>query len=202
MAISLPDKVKTEIEKVQDTLRRALPIGAVRWTKPDQFHLTLKFLGNVPVADTDALVQAAREVCANFPPLKLRAEWLGFFPSENKPRVVWVGIHDRQNILSKLQKQLETAVKPFSKEGGDKAFSAHMTLGRAKDIERKNAEILRKTAGGFAKRFFGAWTAAELELFRSDLSDGAPQYQRLAAIPLSAAPQSQEENAAEPENGD
>ena len=115
IAISIPDKVKSEIEKVQDTLRRAMPIGAVRWMKPEQFHLTLKFLGNVKVSDTDALVQAAEEVCKNFPPLKLRAEWLGFFPNENRPRVVWIGVHDRKNVLMNLQKAIESAIKPFTK---------------------------------------------------------------------------------------
>jgi 2'-5' RNA ligase len=187
IAISLPEKVKAEVEKVQDTLRRALPIGAVRWTKPDQYHLTLKFLGNVRVSDTDALVQAAREACQNFPSLRLRAEWIGFFPTETKPRIVWVGVHDRGNDLKKLQKTVETAVKPFTKEAIEKNFTGHMTLGRCKDIERKNAELLRKVAGGYSKRFFGAWVAAEVEIYRSDLASGGSQYVRLASLPLAAA---------------
>jgi 2'-5' RNA ligase len=196
IAVSIPDKVKSEIEKTQDILRRAMPIGAVRWTKPEQFHITLKFLGNVKVSDTDALTQAVRDVCKNFSPLKLRAEWLGFFPNENRPRVVWIGVHDKKNILLKLQKAIESAVKGLTKEAVDKAFTGHLTLGRAKDIERKNAETLRKVAGTFAKRFFGGWTASEVEIFRSDLSADGSHYHRLASVPLAAAPPPSDEDGA------
>lgn len=197
IAIAIPDKVKGEIEKVQDVLRRAMPIGAVRWTKPEQFHLTLKFFGNVPVDKTDALVQAMTAVCKEFPPLKLRAERIGFFPTENKPRVVWVGVNDLKNTLAKLQRAIEAAAKEFTKEPPEKNFTGHMTLGRSKDIERKNAELLRKTTGGYAKRFFGAWTAEGVEVFRSDLSSGGSQYHKLASIPFGAKPPAAEESAPE-----
>jgi 2'-5' RNA ligase len=197
IAISLPEKVKSEIEKAQNTLRRAMPIGAVRWTKPEQFHLTLKFLGGVPVSQTEALTEAVREVCKNFSPLKLRAEGIGFFPTEKKPRVTWVGIRDRERFLPKLQMEIERAVKKFTTQPPEKSFTGHMTLGRAKEIERKNAEILFRAANPISKRFFGGWTATEVEIIRSDLSSDGSLYHRLATIPLSANTPAEEQGGVE-----
>lgn len=193
IAISLPEKVKLEIEKTQDLLRRALPIGAMRWTKPEHFHLTLKFLGSVPTGDTDALIQTVRDVCKNFPPLKLRAEGIGFFPNEKRPRVTWVGIRDRERNLPRLQQEIEKAVKKFTTQPPEKSFTGHMTLGRTKEIERKNAEILVRTAGAIIKRFYGGWTAGEVEMIRSDLSPDGSQYHCLATLPLAAAAPAEEQ---------
>src|SRR5262245_8402254 len=90
-AISLTDPVKVEIEKTQAELRRALPGDFMRWTKREQFHLTLKFLGNVEAQRLDALSESLRAVGRQFSPLRLRAGQVGFFPDSRRPRVLWVG---------------------------------------------------------------------------------------------------------------
>src|SRR4051812_7451283 len=96
IAISVPDAVKTEMEQAQAELRRALPEGCVRWTRREQFHLTLKFLGSVEAQRVAALADAIRGACQGFTPLRLRAERIGCFPDLRFPRVVWAWVHDRQ----------------------------------------------------------------------------------------------------------
>ena len=85
LAISLPDPVKDEIEKAQRQLREAFPGKLVRWTKREQFHLTLKFLGNVRQSRVSELVSALREACMPHSELQLRAEEMGFFPDARFP---------------------------------------------------------------------------------------------------------------------
>ena len=92
IALTVPEDVKTEIEKAQAALRRALPEGRVRWTKREQLHLTLKFLGNVDAQRFEPLVDAMRGACQGFGALELRAEGIGFFPDLRLPRVVWAGV--------------------------------------------------------------------------------------------------------------
>src|SRR5205809_984446 len=96
IAISVPDKVKDEIEKAQNELRRALPGGSVRWTKREQFHLTLKFLGNVEAPRVEELTESLRRGLEGFAALRLKAEQIGFFPDARRPRVVWAGVQDEK----------------------------------------------------------------------------------------------------------
>jgi 2'-5' RNA ligase len=102
LAISLPDSVKDEIEKAQRQLRVAFPGKLVRWTKREQFHLTLKFLGNVRESRVSGLISALRETCMPLSELQLRAEGIGFFPDARFPRVIWAGVRDRKNLLFEL----------------------------------------------------------------------------------------------------
>ena len=91
IAIAVPPDVQKEIGRAQGQLRRSVPPGAIRWTRPDQFHVTLTFLGDVPAAQVAALEKSVSGVCAGFPALRLSANGVGFFPSEQKPRVIWAG---------------------------------------------------------------------------------------------------------------
>ena len=184
IALLLPEKVKDEIEKAQMELRSALPENSVRWARREQFHLTLKFLGNVEVQRIEPMTHALRCACENFLPLKLRAERIGFFPDARRPRVVWAGLHDEQEQLPLLQRSIEMVVLDFTEEESEEKFSGHVTLGRVKKIQRREAEILARLAAGMVERFFGEWTADTVELIRSELSSSGARYTILGAIPL------------------
>ena len=184
IAVTVPEEVKTEIEKTQATLRRALPKEGVRWTKREQFHLTLKFLGNVDAQRVEPLTDAVRAACQGFAALELRAERVGFFPDLRSPRVVWAGVSDRQDQLPLLQRAIETAMRDFTAEESKEQFTGHVTLGRIKGLRRSEAEALAGIASGLATRLFGTWIADRVELIRSQLSPNGAQYSTLAAIPL------------------
>ena len=190
IAIRLPDGVKDELEKVQGELRRALPEKAVRWTMRNQLHLTLKFFGDVEARRTQDLIEALREACASCTPLQLRAERIGFFPDMRFPRVIWAWVHDEKEVLPVLQKAIEASVGAFTAEKAEVKFTGHVTLGRAKGIKRREAEVLGKLALGMVSRGFGEWMAEEIELVRSELSSGGSRYTTLATIPLAGLPDS------------
>lgn len=182
VAISLPDGVKDEIEKTQRELRAALPGNFVRWTKREQLHLTLKFLGNVVETRIAELSNMLRAACFNFTALQLRAERIGFFPDLRFPRVVWVGVHDSKDVLALLQNAIDATVKSFTNEPSEKKFTGHVTLGRIPRIKRTEAEALKKVALGLTDRFLGEWVADKVELIRSELSSSGSHYTILANI--------------------
>jgi 2'-5' RNA ligase len=187
VAISLPDTVKDEIEKAQREMRGALRGNFMRWTKREQFHLTLKFLGNVAEARAAELIEILRTTCASFKAMRLRAKRVGFFPDARFPRVAWVGVSDEGNELVQLQAAIETAVTNFTNEKAEKRFMGHVTLARIQGIRRQQAETLSKLATGMVNRFFGEWTANEVELIRSELFSGGARYTTPAAFTLSEA---------------
>jgi 2'-5' RNA ligase len=190
IAIPIPEPVRDEIIRVQQEMQPLAPRGAARWTRPDQFHLTLRFLGDVLVAGLEQLKESVGAVCMNARPLQLRAEGVGFFPNPHSPRVVWVGIDDQAGLLVDLQKQIETAVRPFAAEPGGKNFSGHVTLGRLKNLKPPDALRLAAHAQTVKDRTFGEWTAQEIEIIRSELSPSGARHTSLAAFRLGAVPSS------------
>ena len=87
MAIAIPLAVRHEMMAIQQE-SKPLALGDVRWTKAEQLHLTLMFLGNVPASSVEAVKQSLEEACVATAPFRLRAKGIGFFPNERRPRVM------------------------------------------------------------------------------------------------------------------
>jgi 2'-5' RNA ligase len=174
VAVATPDAVISEIAKAQNELRDALPKGSVRWTRAEHFHLTLRFLGNVAAERIDALSDELRQACDDVAPMKFRAERVGFFPQRGFPRVIWVSVCDNGNQLAQLHRAIQTSTLEFTSEPPENEFAAHITLGRAKKIRRKEADTLISFATRMRQKSFGEWLVDGVELFRSELRpDGA-----------------------------
>jgi 2'-5' RNA ligase len=184
VALAVPEEVKAEVQKVQVELRRSMPRARVAWTGPEQFHLTLKFLGNVDKERVGELVEAVRGACRGFAPLRLRAEGIGCFPHAGSPRVVWVGVKDAEEALPRLQRAIETACAAFTPLGREERFSGHLTLGRIKEIGPTEAGYLAAQAAALVARRFGEWTAESVEILRSELSPQGARHTVLATVSL------------------
>ena len=184
VAIPMPEVVRNEITGFQQELRQLVSRDAIRWTKPEQFHLTLRFLGEVPAGRVAALQEAINAVCAGEPALRLRTQGVGFFPNARAPRVIWAGVNDGEGRLVDLQKEIEGAVQPFTQEQGTERFAGHVTIGRVKFLKRPEIEKLAAHAQAVKDRLFGEWTANEVELIRSDLLPTGASHTLLAAFRL------------------
>ena len=186
VAIPVPGQVRDEILRVQRSLQPLVPRAVVRWTRPDQFHLTLRFLGNVPVNAVENLKQSVQSACQGVAPLGLNAKGIGYFPNPRSPRVIWAGIHDGKGRLMDLQNRIETAVGPFSPEPGEKQFQGHVTLARLKNARPSETRGLAARVQTLADQTFGGWTAGEIEVIQSELASSGAHYTSLAVFPLAA----------------
>jgi 2'-5' RNA ligase len=186
VAISIPGPVRDEIIRVQQELQPLVSREVARWARSDQFHLTLRFLGDVLAGSLEALKESVNAVCRGARPLSLRAEGIGFFPNPHLPRVIWVGINDREGRLVDLQKQIEAAVRLFTAEPSEKNFTGHATLGRLKNPRPADIRDLAARVQSLEKRLFGEWTAHEIEIIRSELSPAGARYTSLAVFRLGA----------------
>jgi len=197
IAIELPGEVRAYLERCQERLRRA---GAdVTWTRPEQIHLTLAFLGNVPADELDALAEAVREAASAFGPLVLRAGGTGQFPPGGRPRVLWVGVATEAGDLTGLQRAVAGAAAPLAEKQEHRAYHPHLTLGRVREGRRGRGGKRGRNGGGgsnlpglaravaeTAEETGPAFDADEVVLFQSDLGPQGPTYTPLARIRLTA----------------
>ena len=185
VAIALPQMLVERLLQVQQQLQSSAGGDAVRWTKPAQLHVTLKFVGNVAVDTLNDLESAMRCACKDQAPFRLALQTAGCFPNSRNPRVIWVGISGELECLQKLQSRIDRETQAFGDHKEERAFQPHLTIGRVKAgaIQAKQAgRAIEQTSFGRV----GAWTVSEIELMQSRLSTLGGQYTSLATIALSS----------------
>jgi 2'-5' RNA ligase len=114
-----------------DKLRVAA--AEINWVRPQQMHLTLKFLGDVPDTETPDICRVVNEVAAGFEPFEITCRGVGAFPNPRDPRTLWIGIEDGADELKRLQAEIDEALKTklgYGKE--QRGFHPHLTIGRVK----------------------------------------------------------------------
>jgi 2'-5' RNA ligase len=137
IAIDLPPAVKEALGGAARALGERVERGVVRWVRPEQMHLTLRFLGETPLDRLPAVRQAMDAAAGGRAPFELRLDGVGCFPNRNRPRVVWVGLAAADGgesaPLLALKAALDEALAPVGRPPEDRPFTAHLTLGRVKD---------------------------------------------------------------------
>jgi RNA 2',3'-cyclic 3'-phosphodiesterase len=102
-------------------------LPAARWVAPEQFHLTLCFIGEVSGAVFLDIREALDEIRAE--PFTLRFKGVGFFPPRGQPRVVWAGVEQSDPLLA-LQRRITTRLTMLDVALEQRKFSPHLTLAR------------------------------------------------------------------------
>ena len=167
---------------VQAKLARTVPENAVRWTGPEQLHLTLNFLGHLAEENVSRVSAEAQGICARRSAVQLTARGVGFFPNANRPRIVWVGIEGPG--LDDIQAELEQVCCVITSQPPDNLFKGHVTLGRIKSVTRNEGRELAQAAECDDISEFGTWTVRSVELMNSQLSPRGSVYSVLKAFPL------------------
>ena len=180
LAIELPEALRVGLAQVQGELKRSR--ADVRWVPVGNIHLTLKFFGNVPDDEIEALAAAAREAAADTASLQLQATRAGAFPSSNAPRVVWLGLGGDVVPLTQLFYRLEKAFAALGYPPEGRVFNPHLTLGRVKSPA--NRERLAKLLAKLPPVDWPPFEVKELILFQSVLSPQGSKYTPLEVIKL------------------
>src|SRR5690349_7085285 len=107
VAIELASEIKERLCELQTRLGELDRL--VRWTRPEQIHLTLNFLGNVPDADTAQLCAATRSTASTLAAFEIEVAGVGCFPAHGPPRVIWAGISGPPLELLRCQHRCEEA---------------------------------------------------------------------------------------------
>jgi RNA 2',3'-cyclic 3'-phosphodiesterase len=178
LAFEIPDGVRARIAAACDELRSGLPTA--RWTRPQSWHLTLKFLGEAPPGVLAALTASLGPAVEDFGIVSVRLHGSGFFPSPANPRVAWIG-GDAVNAAAVVA-AVEEAAAAAGFERERRPWSPHLTLARLRS-RWSRAAVDRFLEWGGELRLDG-FECAELVLFESSLEPGGAVYTPLQRIPL------------------
>ena len=166
IAIEFPHEIRARVAAHIVRLRQAWPAAIASWNREDNLHLTLKFLGNVPLEKIEELSHAVAAAASRFQPFALSVAGCGKFPTRGKPNVLWIGLDDPSRTLSQLHHDLEDncANVGFAREA--RAFHPHLTIARLRKPNGARELGEFHIAQAFAA---GSFTVSEVVGFRSEL---------------------------------
>ncbi|HYY58422.1 MAG TPA: RNA 2',3'-cyclic phosphodiesterase [Pyrinomonadaceae bacterium] len=180
-AVELPAEVRGRAADHIADLRSRLPDVRAGWERPEKFHVTLKFLGEVEPVCAAALSSAAERVARGVKPFDLSLEGAGVFPPRGLPRVLWLGITDTSGGLARLHKRLEDECAEAGFPREDRPFHPHLTIARLRVPEGARRLAALHHEKGFAPAVF---SVNALSMLRSELGPGGSRYTELARHPL------------------
>ena len=176
VALDLPDPVRCAITELIAKLKPKS--RGARWIKPENLHITLKFIGHVGNEKLSP-IQAALSSIRAAQPIEIRFRGMGFFPNEHRPRAFWCGIAASPNLAG-LAADIGHALVPLGVEAETRPFTPHLTLARFKSDE--GIRQLVQAANDLKSTDFGAATETNFHLYESLLKSSGAQYNRVASF--------------------
>ena len=180
IAFNLPSDILDHASSLQSDLKaRGLRL---RWVRPQNLHLTLKFLGDIPTAIVDDVGHALRHASRGAAPLALTVQGMGAFPSIRRARVLWIGLGGQIEELELLYSRIEDELANLGLAREKRGFKAHLTLARIKEpVAPQQLSAAVQEVGSYAPRSF--W-GRQLILYKSDLRPQGAVYTPMVEIYL------------------
>ncbi len=171
VAVDPPGEVREALGEI------ARDLAAAKWTRPGQLHVTLRFLGSVPV---DAVPEiAGRLRGAGGRSFELAARGFGVFPSFRAPRVLWIGLSPAaplEELHDAVERRLEGAVA-----AEEKRFSPHLTIAR---LDGTRGAAVREWIARREPFSTARWTVRAFSLYASTLTPSGAIHRELEVFPL------------------
>ncbi|HDO06281.1 MAG TPA: RNA 2',3'-cyclic phosphodiesterase [Bacteroidetes bacterium] len=167
--------------KSYHALRYALQLEKISWVKPDNFHLTLKFLGKTPEEKLPVIRTALQQAAAQTPCFSMKMAGTGIFGSSYKPRVLWFGVENDETIHQlgeMVLNSLDKAGFPRDRQN----FIPHLTIGRINKIEHK--KMFQEAIAAHRDDFLQEFPVDKIILYESLLKPSGVIYRVIMDFPL------------------
>ncbi len=183
VALEITDVLRQKLAAVEKEPWTATT--AMRWVPPEQFHVTLKFIGAVPRESVEAIATTLKPVRTEGP-VELHFRGLGFQGGAKGSGVFWVAI-EPSTPLEKLASEINRALESLGIAKETRPYRPHVTLARYKNYgsSRQNAHQIRDNVvrdADFSQRDFGSVTAGEFQLMESKTYAAGPIYYKIESF--------------------
>jgi len=171
VAIDLPDSTRQLLADLDPHIR------GVRWTEPEQMHLTLGFFGDVP--DNVELKLREKLSAIEFGAFFLNVNGIGAFSSKGAPKIIWIGVGKAHPHLFQIHKRVQEAALAVGIEPELRPWHPHITLARCRDV---SAQALRKFLQSNAGFDAGMIRVEAFHLYSSRLTPAGPIHTREMSV--------------------
>lgn len=178
IAVELNPSVIQRLSQIQEELK--LSGADVKWVKPENIHLTLKFLGEQKEEKIEEIKKTLEELVKNYSPFKIVISQIGCFPKLEYPRVIWVGVENYET-LERITLDLEERLSRISIAKEKRKFTAHITLGRVRSAHQRR-ELVGKLKGISMGNLSSQINC--ITLFKSTLTPRGPIYEKILKATL------------------
>ncbi len=195
VALQLPEEVTEALWEVQSRLKNLDAMHGLKWVDPYDAHITLKFLGDTPIPQLPALVEALDEVAERWEPFEVQLEALGAFPNVHRPSVLWIGVAEGEKPLTHLYNAVEVALKKIGFKPVRETFVPHVTLARVPSHwTQAQQRTMGELIGPSELPELPAFVVDGVALMRSTLTPEGAIHTRLGYSAFGEAPPLQEDD--------
>ena len=158
-------------------------INGIKEVKPENCHITLKFLGNTDEHIIEEIKFSVADALKNSDSLFTTLTDFLIFPGFKNPKVLSLGFNDKNNRISNIANILEKAAVPFGFKMESRAFRPHITIGRVKkNLEPLILDNIKQFVSN--KMYIGKLKLDVITFFESVLTPFGPVYREISEIPL------------------
>jgi 2'-5' RNA ligase len=183
LALDLDESIRQRLADVAASLPQQR--SKIRWTPPENLHLTVKFLGNVAKRRAARVCELVEETCRAIAPLDFQVRGLRCIPAGGRVKMIWANVQEPTGKLQEAQGLLESALTSLRFPREKRQFVPHVTLARIKATE--DSPGLRAAAARHAETDFGVQHAVEVVTYGSKLTPTGAVYDPLGRAPLAGA---------------
>ena len=179
ISVHLSENVREQIARFQTGLK--IPGTDIKWVRPENMHITLKFLGDIQPDQIDSIENVIRDVAGSVTPFNVWIRGAGCFPNEHHPRVLWLGIFTKTEIPGHMARDLNGRLAVLGFQTEKRKFKPHLTLGRVRTLKNIGQVVGRMRQEGFESDGFHV---NQIHLMQSRLKPSGAEYSVLKSIDL------------------
>lgn len=165
-------KLNQEVKKVKINLDKA-EIG-YKWVPPENYHVTLVFLGNQNAEQKAKIVEAIQSIQGSFAGFDLLISGVDAFSSEREARAIYCGVQNKKGLRSLVNQVREAINMP-----PDETYTPHLTIARL-----RNPANVRDIISPVRRKDFFKVNVTEIRLYRSIQAGPYPVYEVLERFPF------------------
>lgn len=184
IAVPLPPPAVEACRELVDGVRAAVDPKGARWVRMDGLHVTLRFLGDTPSGNVPAVGAAMRAATERHGPFGVTLAGAGTFPSDRRPRTLWIGIERGAEELGALSQGLNAPLAALGWAPDARPFRPHLTVARTDAVRGNGGTVVGDVLADAAAGWSVSFDATSVVLFRSHLGSGAARYERVDEVEL------------------
>ncbi len=177
VGIKIPQDLSSKIFKFSSEKLKNIK-GKIKLVEEQNLHITLLFLGEIEQNKIREIIDELKKIKDKRFSIKIKG--LGFFPSYESPRVIWLGSESHQ--ITNLHNKIKDRLKIFVQKDEPKSFVSHITVARVKS--HTSPEETKKLLDENSQLEFGEFEVKEFHLFESKLTPQGPIYKIIETFKL------------------